>query len=185
MYTLFIDTHYKDVLLYLFKDKNLLNKKEIVNVKSTSVETMPNIVSLLCENDIDIHLINRIAVCVGPGSFTGTRIGVTIAKTMAYSLNVPIVTLTSIDLIGMNISEESFVAVKENNGYFIALYNDGIIGEIKYLKNSDYDVFKKNNKVIENNNINETKLIDVINKMDIKNVHDVNPIYVKSIEALK
>lgn len=185
MLTLFIDTHYKDILIYLFKNNNLLDKKEIFNVKSTSVETMPALVSLLKNNGIDIHDINKIAVCIGPGSFTGTRIGVTIAKTLSYSLNIPIVTLTSIDLIGLNINKKAYVSVKENNGYFIALYDKKIIDNIKYLKNSEYEEFKEKNSVIDDYRINIDKLIEFINNLKEVKSFDVNPLYVKTIEALK
>ena len=126
MYTLFIDTHFQDILIYLFKNNELEIKEEIKNIKSTSTETMPLIVKVLDKANIRINDINKIAVCVGPGSFTGVRIGVTIAKTIAYSLNIPIVTLTSLDLVGLNIDSKSYVAVKENNGAFIALYDKKI-----------------------------------------------------------
>lgn len=185
MYTLFIDTHYKDIILFLFKDNKLLDKLELLNVKSTSVETMPALISLLERNNIKPNDLNKIAVCIGPGSFTGTRIGVTIAKTLAYSLNIPIVSLTSIDLVGLNLDKKSYVSVLENNGAFIALYDKKIIGEIKYLKKSEYELFKNDNNVIENIDISFDKLIAFINNLKEEKVHDVNPIYVKSIEALK
>ena len=185
MYTLFIDTHYKDIQIYLFKDDKLLHKEISCNVKNTSVETMPLIIKTLKVSKVDKKNLNKIAVCIGPGSFTGTRIGVTIAKTLAYSLDIPIVTLTSLDLIGLNLNEKSFVSVLENNGAFICLYNNKIDGEIKYLKNSEYEDFKKNNKVVENIRIDENKLINFINNLEDVNVHEVKPLYVKIIEALK
>lgn len=43
--------------------------------------------------------LSRIAVDVGPGGFTSVRVGVTFAKTLAWSLGVPIVSVTSFDLI--------------------------------------------------------------------------------------
>lgn len=185
MYTLFIDTHYKDILLLLFKDNKLLDNIKISNVKSTSVETMPALEKLLNNNNIKPQNLNKIAVCIGPGSFTGTRIGVTIAKTLAYSLNIPIVSLTSIDLIGLNLDNKSYVGVLENNGAFIALYDKITIGEIKYYKSDDYIVFKQNNIVVEEIPLNYDKLITFINNLKEENVHNVNPIYVKTIEALK
>ena len=185
MHTLFIDTHYKDVVIVLFKDAILLDKRILKDVKSTSIETMPTIISLLNNNNLKPVDINKIAVCIGPGSFTGTRIGVTIAKTMAYSLNIPVVTLTSIDLKGLNINNKAYVSVLENNGAFVAQYDKKIIGDIKYLKNSEYIEFKNNNEVVENIDMDYDRLINYINSLKGEKVHDVNPIYVKSIEALK
>lgn len=185
MYTLFIDTHYKDVIIVLFKDMVLLDKNIILNVDNTSVETMPTIIDILEKNSLKVKDINKICVCIGPGSFTGTRIGVTIAKTLAYTLNIPIVTLTSIDLIGMKLDNESYVAVLEKNGAFIALYNNEIKGDIKYLKLSEYEEFKNGNSVIEDNSIDYDKLINFINNLKEENAHNVIPLYVKTIEALK
>ena len=185
MITLFIDTHYRDILLYLFKDNKLLDKKVLNSVKSTSVETMPALIELLDVNSLKVNNINKIAVCVGPGSFTGTRIGVTIAKTLAYANNIDIVSLTSLDLIGLNLDSESFVGVLENNGAFVCNYNKKITSDIKYYKLSEYNEFKNNNKVVDNIELDDKKLIEFINTLDVKNCHEVNPLYVKNIEGLK
>ena len=185
MITLFIDTHYKDILLYLFKDNELLDKKVMLNVKSTSVETMPALIDLLNVNNLKVNNIKKIAVCIGPGSFTGTRIGVTIAKTLAYANNIDIVSLTSLDLIGLNLDSESYVGVLENNGAFVCNYNKKIIGDIKYYKLSEYNEFKEKTQVVDNIEIDNNKLINYINSLEVENCHNVNPLYVKNIEGLK
>ncbi|MCJ8343605.1 MAG: tRNA (adenosine(37)-N6)-threonylcarbamoyltransferase complex dimerization subunit type 1 TsaB [Cetobacterium sp.] len=46
--------------------------------------------------------VDKIAVSIGPGSFTGIRIGVGIGKGLAYSLNKPIAGINELDLIGHN-----------------------------------------------------------------------------------
>ena len=185
MYTLFIDTHYKDILLVLFKDNASLDKILLTNIKSTSIETMPALISLLDKHNLTPNDLNKIAVCIGPGSFTGTRIGVTIAKTIAYSIKIPIVSITSIDLTGLNLDNKSYVSVLENNGAFVALYDKKLVGDIKYYDNEEYNKFKKDNNVIENVELDYNKLISFINQLKEENVHDVNPIYIKTIEALK
>jgi tRNA threonylcarbamoyladenosine biosynthesis protein TsaB len=109
MITLFIDTHYKDILLYLYKDNELLDKKVLRGVKSTSVETMPALIELLSVNNLKVNNINKIAVCIGPGSFTGTRIGVTIAKTLAYANNIDIDLIIHQDIINKyNLDNSSY-----------------------------------------------------------------------------
>lgn len=185
MYTLFIDTHYKDILIAIFKDDILLDKVLLTDAKSTSVETMPSLTKLIEKNELKPNDINKLAVCIGPGSFTGTRIGVTIAKTMAYSLSIPIVSLSSIDLVGLNLDSKSYVSVLENNGAFVALYDKKIIDDIKYYKMDEYELFKKDNNVVEEIKLDYDKLIKFINSLNEEKVHDVNPIYIKTIEALK
>lgn len=46
---------------------------------------------LLDKNTIDYKDLTGLVVFIGPGSFTGLRIGITVANTLAYSLNIPIV----------------------------------------------------------------------------------------------
>ena len=183
MYTLFIDTHYKDILICLYKHNELINSKTIIDSKSTSIETMPAIINVLNESNIKITDINKLAVIKGPGSFTGIRIGVTISKVLAYSLNIPIVTLTSLDLIGINIDNPSYIAVLENNAAFVTYY-DSKVSEIKYYKKGQYEEFKQSNKVIEKIDIDYNKLIKYIDTLKSESPYDVNPLYVKTIEAL-
>ena len=185
MFTLFIDTHYKDIKIYLFKNNEVISKEELSEFKSTSTDTMPTITKVLEQANIDVHKLNKIAVCIGPGSFTGTRIGVTIAKTLAYSLNIPIVSLNSLEIVSLNANKETYLSSFENNGVFIAYFDTNKIDTIKYLKESEYSEFKAKNSVLEDDTINPTKLINYINKLKEENPHNVNPLYVKQIEALK
>ena len=184
MKTLFIDTHYKDIIIAIFDDNKLVSNVELKNVANTSVDVMPSIVKCLDDANINIKEIKKVAVCVGPGSFTGVRLGVTIAKVLAYSLNIDIVSLTAFDIVSLNLSSPKYIAIKENNGMFIA-YFDGIDNkDIKYLKNSEFDQFKTSKDIAYEDEINYERLIEFINTLSVLNVHNVNPLYVKTIEAL-
>ena len=74
----------------VWKNMSPFEKIDIETINKHSVVTMPSIRTILNNNNIDVKELNEIIVCNGPGSFTGSRIAVTIAKTMAYSLNIPI-----------------------------------------------------------------------------------------------
>ena len=54
--------------------------------------------------DIDLDTVDAVAVTSGPGSFTGLRIGVTAAKTLALALDVPIIGVPTLDVIAHNIT---------------------------------------------------------------------------------
>ncbi|WP_088106088.1 tRNA (adenosine(37)-N6)-threonylcarbamoyltransferase complex dimerization subunit type 1 TsaB [Halalkalibacter urbisdiaboli] len=75
----------------------------ITNIKKNhSIRLMPAIVDLMKEVGTKPSELERIVVADGPGSYTGVRIGVTTAKTMAWSLQIPIVGISSLEVIAQN-----------------------------------------------------------------------------------
>lgn len=72
----------------------------ITNIKRNhSTRVLPAIDFLLKDCGMDIKEINKIIVANGPGSYTGLRIGLTIGKTLAWTLNIPIVGVSSLKLM--------------------------------------------------------------------------------------
>lgn len=88
----------------------LLDEQEVVgeiitNVKKNhSVRLMPAIEQLLKECDTKPSELGKIVVAAGPGSYTGVRIGVTVAKTLAWSLQIPITGVSSLEVLAANAS---------------------------------------------------------------------------------
>lgn len=60
---------------------------------------MPNVVAMLRDAGLQMKDVEAVGVSIGPGSFTGLRIGVTTAKTLAQALNVPVVGIVTLDLL--------------------------------------------------------------------------------------
>ncbi len=63
---------------------------------------MPAVHSLLNDCDMTPQDLSKIVVAKGPGSYTGVRIGVTLAKTLAWSLHIPIVAVSSLEALAAN-----------------------------------------------------------------------------------
>lgn len=59
----------------------------------------PAIAAILKENSVVAQDLVAIAVTVGPGSFTGLRVGVAMAKTMAYALKIPTIAVDSLETL--------------------------------------------------------------------------------------
>lgn len=96
MITLFIDTCHHNLMVGVYEDyKELLLVNE-VNDNHLSERLLPLIEKTVSSVNLDINDINNIIVANGPGSFTGVRIGVTVAKTLAYSLGCPIHTVSEL-----------------------------------------------------------------------------------------
>ena len=92
---LFIDTH-DSLITIALKTKSKLFIKTQESEYSHSIYVMPMIKDLFEENKQNIKDLTQIIVVNGPGSFTGIRIGLTIAKTMAYSLDISIKSISSL-----------------------------------------------------------------------------------------
>jgi tRNA threonylcarbamoyl adenosine modification protein YeaZ len=63
-----------------------------------------HIKNYLKKNDVEFGDLSLIAVDQGPGSFTGTRIAVNVAKTLAYDLNLPVFARSSLDLMATGVA---------------------------------------------------------------------------------
>ena len=70
--------------------------------KSHSTQLMLMIIQLLEVSGYSLKTINGIGVSVGPGSFTGMRIGITLANMLSYANNLPIIGISSLKAIAYN-----------------------------------------------------------------------------------
>ena len=75
----------------LVTNDRLLAEITLQTKKTHSELLMPHIVKLLDMAEVAKSDIKAVAVSIGPGSFTGLRIGLSTAKTLAYALNIPLV----------------------------------------------------------------------------------------------
>lgn len=102
MKVLAIDTSNLVMGIALTNENTVLGEM-ITNLKKNhSVRVMPAIESLLADCDVKPKELEKIVVAHGPGSYTGVRIGVTIAKTLAWSLNIPLVGISSLEALACN-----------------------------------------------------------------------------------
>lgn len=90
-------------------------------------ETLVPAIDFICDQaGIALGEIGVIAVDVGPGLYTGLRVGVTTAKTMAYALRIPMLAFTSLDLLAlpMRFSERTVISVidAKRGEIFVAYY---------------------------------------------------------------
>lgn len=182
MNTIFIDTHLWDIRIVLFKDGIVVDKCEVTNKKNNSEYIFPSLIKV-----IDGKKIDNIIVVIGPGSFTGVRLGVTIAKTLSYTLNIPIKTVSSLECIAVSNNAKE-VAFSDGNGYYVGRFaaDNSLLDEYKYYNLEDFAKLNVDNKVVTNNELDYEKIYDFVqnNKKDEVS-HAVKPIYVKKIGVEK
>ena len=99
-----IDTSSNASSVAVIEDNKLICEYT-VNTKTThSQKLMPMIENMLSMSEVNIKDIDAIAICIGPGSFTGLRIGMATAKAIAHVNNLPIIGVNSLEILASNMN---------------------------------------------------------------------------------
>ena len=120
MKVLAFDTSSKALSLAILEDKQLLAETTINIKKNHSITLMPAIDFLMESLDWTPKDLDRIVVAEGPGSYTGLRIAVATAKTLAHTLNIELVGMSSLLALLPNQQEGLVVPLmdaRRNNVY--------------------------------------------------------------------
>lgn len=96
MKVLAFDTSSKALSVAILDGKNLLADVTVNIKKNHSITLMPAIDFLMASVDLQPSDLDRIVVAQGPGSYTGLRVAVATAKTLAYTLNIELVGVSSL-----------------------------------------------------------------------------------------
>ena len=201
MRILYIDTSSSYLYAGIVEEQKLLCEVKKEFAQSLSEEAMPEISKLFEKKALKPNDIEKIIVVDGPGSFTGIRIGITIAKVYAWSLNIPITTISALEAmsISTNTKKVRVPMINARRGYvFAAAYdeNNEIIIKPKHqkmtdlfeqLKEKDYLIITNDEFEIEHEFINYNpdilRIVTYFNDKETINPHAVNPEYLKLTEA--
>ena len=126
MTILYIDTTSKYLYTGIVRDDKLVNERKKCLGKDMSIYVINEINEMFQEVNITPEDIGKIIICNGPGSFTGIRIGVTIAKILAWSFNIPIITISSLEAMAISSSFNSLVVPiidARRNACYAAIYD--------------------------------------------------------------
>lgn len=203
MISLFLDSSDKRIIISILKDLEII--KEIIedNDNNLSKRFLPLIDSALTDTDLTLQDINKIFIVTGPGSFTGVRIGVDIAKVMAYSLNIEIIPISELELLSTTDTKKDFVVsyIDARRGYVYAGMYDNNLNSI--LKDEYISLEKLNNKIRRHTSFDRVSYVSYYDniegtsfpKIDVTkivkkhiedksiNPHEIVPNYLKRTEA--
>ena len=202
MKTLYIDTSSSFLYAGILEDTNILQEIKKEFGQDLSKEALPEIDKLFKKAKLNPKDINRIVVVNGPGSFTRIRIGITIAKTYAWALNLDIITVNALEAMSISCEEKvNHVPILDaRRGYvFAAIYDKDsniilkpqhiLLEELqKELNKIDEYVIISNDEIDEFEDIykydpNISKIVEKVNNRKPINPHAVNPEYLKLTEA--
>lgn len=199
MKALFINTATKTTVVSIIIDNKIKYLYKNSSSKDLSVELMPIIDkafqnSLIKPNDLDTIFVTN-----GPGSFTGIRIGLTVAKTMAWGMKIKVVPISSLEFMAATATDKKYIVplIDARRGYvFAGVYDEKLNSIIKdsYILLDDLKKELEDKEVFYVSDdefsfeVNESgyDILKVINKhKDDKaiNPHNLNPNYLKKTEA--
>ena len=105
----------------ILEDSNLIKEINLNNGLTHSETLMPLISQILDETNLKLDNIDLLAVDIGPGSFTGIRIGVSTAKAFVDSLGLKAVGISSLEALSLNSKSSgiicSLIDAKKGNVY--------------------------------------------------------------------
>lgn len=202
MKILYIDTSSSFLYSALIENNRIISEVKEEYGQSLSEVALPKIAKMFTNNNLSPKSVDKIIVVNGPGSFTGIRIGVTIAKVYAWTLKIPITTILSLEAMAISSETNNYHVpiINARRGFvFAAIYDENQnnilkpqhikITELKkeldkivdyeIISNDEFDEFDN----IKKYNPNILKIVEHFkNKKEIS-AHAVNPEYLKLTEA--
>jgi len=123
MLTLCIDTSYKYLTCALIKDEELLGFESYECFKKQSEEVFACLNTLFNKTNINRKAIDSICISEGPGSYTGVRIAMSIAKTIGTLLNIDVYTISTLRLYANNQENTMVIMDARANRAYVGIYN--------------------------------------------------------------
>ena len=202
MISLFLDTADKDITIGIINDDKVLYYVNELNDNHLSERFLPLIEAGFKKIDMSIEEVDKIFIVNGPGSFTGVRVGVSVAKVIASSLKKDIVTISELEVLSSTFTDKKYIVplIDARRDYvYTAMYDS----KLKKVINDQYVLYDDFMKYLEDNydlssiefvshydiknrvkpNIDIMKIIKKHIKSRTINPHKVNPNYLKQTEA--
>ncbi|KRN99210.1 tRNA (adenosine(37)-N6)-threonylcarbamoyltransferase complex dimerization subunit type 1 TsaB [Companilactobacillus kimchiensis] len=162
MKILAFDTSNKPLSVAVVVDGKVLAHTESTEKKTHSISILPDIKEALKKSDLTIADIDLIAVAKGPGSYTGVRIAVTVAKTLADTLSKNLVGVSSLQLLAADGDQEHILIPlmdARNDNAFAGVYKA---------------VGNKLENVIEDQHTSMEKLFELLKNYDENSLEFIN-----------
>lgn len=149
MKILAIDTSGSNCSVAIIDNEKIISDFNLNTGTTHSQNLVPMLEQIQSFSKIDLKDIDAIACCIGPGSFTGIRIGIATAKGIALSLNKPVIGISSLESLAYNVPSFdgticSIIDAKNENVYS-GIYNQSPCPTLvdDYVSDSIYTLIEK------------------------------------------
>ena len=126
-----IETSSKNCSVCLSSKGNLVTSFDLEDEAYRHSELLTSsIQNILNENNLDVSGLSAVSVGIGPGSFTGLRIGFSVAKGLCYPHNIDLIGISSLKIIANSVVKENKNIISlikdKGNHYFISKYSNDL-----------------------------------------------------------
>ncbi|MGL4631142.1 MAG: tRNA (adenosine(37)-N6)-threonylcarbamoyltransferase complex dimerization subunit type 1 TsaB [Leadbetterella sp.] len=123
-----IDTSTNGFSVALFSEHGVIHSIDFVEEKSAASLMASTIENVCIQAHINLHDISAVAVCKGPGSYTGLRVGVSSAKGLCMALDIPLISFESLEVLAYQGKDHSSSYIipmidARRNEVFTKVYN--------------------------------------------------------------
>lgn len=125
MINLLIDTSYNELSVAIASDTEIIDSVNYEAWQRQSEYLVAEIDGLLKKHSLSRKDISAIVASKGPGSYTGVRIALTVAKVMALALNVPLYTVSSLEVLKVNDGPWLCLSNARSSRSYSGLYENG------------------------------------------------------------
>jgi tRNA threonylcarbamoyladenosine biosynthesis protein TsaB len=187
MYSLVIDTATKYLYIALVNDENILEEIVIEGSKNHAGNSVYMLNELLNKHNLTIDDISNVYCGEGPGSYTGLRISVTIAKMIAAFKEVKLYAISSLYLAGSgydNLNVAVLFDARRGNS-FSACYGQNLIEDKLRVTNEFLETVKdfSDLKIVYENDFKVNPLKVIKNAKEVSEVDGFIPKYLRITEA--
>ena len=129
----------------LSEDEEVIKEININNTKTHSETLVPLIDNLLKETNTNLSEVNLLACDIGPGSFTGIRIGISTIKAISESLNIPVVEVSSLEALAYSVNGSKNICSiidARNNQVYMAIFNQEYVLQENYFADDINNLLK-------------------------------------------
>ena len=116
-----LDTSTTVMTIALARNGEIIGESDSLSERNHSIRLLPAVQQLLASAQMKAKDLAGIAVGHGPGSYTGIRIGVTVAKTFAWTLGLPIIPISSLEALAYGAYQRLGSQLAQGPAWFVPL----------------------------------------------------------------
>lgn len=186
MYSLIIDSATKILYISLIKDEKLLDEIYLEGRLDHAKNIVYKIDEILNKNNITTRDLGEVIVGIGPGSYTGVRMGVAVGKMLAVFMNIKLYTISTLKLMSSGYKDIALVKIDARRGNSFACIIDNINDKYILDEGMYENTFLEENKyniVVSDENYKVDYKTILKDKKLVENPHLLVPNYLRETEA--